>query len=859
MKNLIRRLFFYSSRQLLRRKRSYLSIFLTSVVLLALITTFLEMFESTFIKTIEESKSGYHHAVIREIYNNCSEELEERKRVESVFAIPYTSLLTSSVDTSTPARVVVDNDEISDYLDVKYLYGSKPKDGEIAISIDLYKAYSYFEFGKENDLYFQATNMTYFPLKVSGIFDCSDKNAGYVFVTQNTANRINKETGAKTKYDIYLRFENTSDRYIATELQSIFKEYRITDTDWQVLHRGEPKIARQYKEYINTEYIYHLERQNASPTVLYTMPVIIIAALMMASFMINWTESNSPEYGILGTIGATKRQLCAITSGQIMLIALIASIPVVLISAGISNTYISIYNSASSTDVDFVYSIPWLKLIEASLWFVLFSCAFTYVGISRLTSEAPFVLVSGSYRGKLPFVKKSVLNIKRSRDPIFKLAITRAVRNLKRGILIAFITSFVCIVCGVVFYILLMYKSMASSALINTEKYRSDMSVTIDLGIGYDQNARISSSLGEHLENIDGISDYGFYYDIDRNRSNYDDPYIKENGKYEKYSGFTCDEFTLPFMHKRVFAGDPSDLFKGENNVIIVMSSNQFNETDFKVGDKVEISRVTEINSNTGNKKMADSIEYTVVAIVQPESDYSDIKIYGDSLIFTNSGAVNLGISVENEYNGILINFNHGLSDEEKLKINDTLHSNPNFLRYIIKNYSVMTKTERQIEAVNTGLFLLAILMVYISFCTMTCVDSSLRIKKSRQEIAVLRQIGADDKSIYKTTRVETYLVPIISMAITTVFAFGLCYWITTYRRQQLTISVNEYPWAYTPELIAEIKAYITEQAIMMIHMYLCSLPIHILSLIITAISTIFPTKQLLKENITEGLRKDTD
>ncbi len=105
-------------------------------------------------------------------------------RVESTFSIPYTSLLASSVDASTPARVVVENEDIKEYLNVRYIHGAPPKNGKIVVSSDLFKAYDYFEADVVNDLYFQASRMTYFPLRVSGIFECSDKNSGYVFVTE---------------------------------------------------------------------------------------------------------------------------------------------------------------------------------------------------------------------------------------------------------------------------------------------------------------------------------------------------------------------------------------------------------------------------------------------------------------------------------------------------------------------------------------------------------------------------------------------------------------------------------------------------------------------------------------------------
>ncbi|MBQ7930733.1 MAG: hypothetical protein IJ334_06955, partial [Clostridia bacterium] len=173
LRKLLKRLFFYSSRQLLRRKRSYLSIFATSVVLLTLVMTFLEMTESVFLRNVEISKNGYYHVLFREVTTDYTDKIAADSRVESAWAIPYTSLLASSDDASSPARVVVPDDDIYDKLDVWYVWGRAPGDGEIAVSTELYNAYSYLPAGEENELYFKATEMTYFPLTVSGIFEAN--------------------------------------------------------------------------------------------------------------------------------------------------------------------------------------------------------------------------------------------------------------------------------------------------------------------------------------------------------------------------------------------------------------------------------------------------------------------------------------------------------------------------------------------------------------------------------------------------------------------------------------------------------------------------------------------------------------
>ncbi len=123
--------------------------------------------------------------------------------------------------------------------------------------------------------------------------------------------------------------------------------------------------------------------------------------------------------------------------------------PIVLLSETVANIYISVYNAASPYDVDYIYSIPWGKLISAALWFTVLSCLFVYAGTYKLMSEAPFILISSSHKGNLPFVKDTAWRIMWAKDKIKSLALVTAMRNIKSDLVMAVVTSLTCIVCGV--------------------------------------------------------------------------------------------------------------------------------------------------------------------------------------------------------------------------------------------------------------------------------------------------------------------------------------------------------------------------------------------------------------------------
>ncbi len=69
MKKLFAQLFFYSSRQLRRRYRTYFTVFLVSVVLLALVMAFLEISESFIFEAAGKNKNGWFQGVFRGVVN----------------------------------------------------------------------------------------------------------------------------------------------------------------------------------------------------------------------------------------------------------------------------------------------------------------------------------------------------------------------------------------------------------------------------------------------------------------------------------------------------------------------------------------------------------------------------------------------------------------------------------------------------------------------------------------------------------------------------------------------------------------------------------------------------------------------
>lgn len=888
MGKLFKRLFFYSSRQLYRRRRAYLSIFLTSVVLLTLVMTFLEMIEAYSLRGIELTKNGYHHAVFLEQYYDRSEDFLTDSRVRTAISVPYSSRMASSDDTSKPAKIVVCNTEIAEYLDVNYIWGSPPEDGEIAVPANVYRSYGYLVAGAVNDLYFTASQMTYFPLRISGIFEYNNHDAGYAFVTENTAAAIDAETGAAEKFDTYITCKSFSDRYAAKVVEDFVNEYRIGSTDEQSRRGSEPSNIRNrekiWADYINRGYLKTVVSQGATPVVLMSMPIILIAALMMASFMSNWTARNCAEYGILGAIGAERKHLCAIAAGQILLISMAASVPVILFSAVISNAYIQVYN-LSVTDVGYVFRISWGNLIQAALWFDVFACLFTYIGISRLTLQAPFVLLSGSYRSELPFIQVSSQKLETSRHKVFHISLLRSLREIRMQILPAVITSLVCIVCGA-FVVIQMVLSMQSKGQLEVYgQYAFDAGINKALWVdNLRESAPFDREAIEMLESFDMVDSGGIYSFFAPTRSYHSSGYTgsgaflflteeqiteglgsaeflnDDYGSAYAFSAIVCDRETMSLLYTDAWEGTPADIFDIENSVAIIADSPPDETSGIHTGDTILLTGQHEHSNYTKTSKLSEEpLEFTVAAVVSGSDHYNEVvsTVRGKMILLSEESAVRLGLMNEGEYEQYFFNFKEGTTMEEQLSFYEVLRNTPKFLRYDFELYSLETESVKRVRIVNTALLFLFFFMVFFSLCTMTFVDATLRIEKTKNELAVLRQVGAKDRDIYRTTRTYSIVTAVLALALTTVLFLIVYYGGIGKMNAEISRQISEY--SPSEETIARWRERVRVTKMILLSVYGASLPMHLLAYLASVLGTIPPTGRALKETITDGIRKDTD
>ena len=874
--NTPRRLFFYASRQLWRRRRTYLAVFAVSVVLLALVMAALELFESYHLQSLEIASAGTHHAAIYDQPNDWSEEIMKDGGVTSVTVIPHNARLASSVDATAPGKVTVENERIDAILGVRYLWGSPPGEGEIAVPLSLYREEGWLEAGEVNDLYFKATDMTYEPLRLSGIFTVSNIGADYVFVTEKTARRIDKATGAHEKVDLYLTFRHVSDRYAAHVLHRLWRKIPFIETDAQArleIDNEHASLRTRYEEYLNLEFLNNQRRYTAAPHLLWMLPVIAAAALVLAAFMIAWTRSHAPELGILGSMGADKRDLCAIPAGQILLITFAASPPVVLLSACLSRIYLKTYNEVL-TGVGFRFAVPWGKLAGAAVLFVSLSTLFTYLGIARLAEEPPFPLISGSFRSKMPFVRASSRFLSKMRDRVASFALLQSIRELRQEILNVAVSALIPTILGAVLLLLLVYRSSMSAALFHIGAEPAADCVVSSLS-EIDENVPDPLPLTEEIRgeilSMDGVerclpfSWFGYSNAKYRYQGGWiisNEPQVRlgEDGMWERVPFCVGNEETASMLVSSVLEGDPDEVFRDPGAMIYVRGKDAGSHPDYRVGDLLDAAPETHASADNGIiAAPKEFFQLRVCAVVTLKRDPKVLEDNVSCFLLSRAGGEAFGLSPADEYQKLYIDYRADMDEEAHLDCADAIQNAFFLLRYHVQNLRTPSRLEAAEIRVTTEMFLILASMVLLAFAVTTMLASRMKTSRLQRDFAVIRQLGADDGDVMKTMRTGVYLNAAVAFGASLCVLLAAAIVYTIHNSWQLGIEISSHRDTYTPEAILYERRRILEAAAYILAVFPLSLPFHALTCLASLAGTIPPTARLLHESIAEGLRKDTD
>lgn len=854
MTKYLKRLFFFPKRQLLREKKSYISIFAVIVSLLLLTMTFMIIVESYFVMNSKTKNVGTYHVKIRGLANNYSESFAKERYIKDVFYIPYTAVMIRGNIESPIARVTCSDSDTENFFDISYIFGNAPENtDEIAVSKELYESFYDMKAGEEYDFLFRTHEESLsVPLKICGVFESNDSLAGYVLVSDRTYEDITSKTASKIRYDFYLNFKKTSDRYIAKYLDILFEKYHLVSTEWQSRKNTDNLDLHdtrtiKYAEYINSEYVDSQKKQNAFPSLLCSLPIIIIASLMSASFMITKTYDNTAFLGVMSSFGATPFALSLISAGEILFLTFFAAIPVSVFSSLISYLFIRAYSFSSASAS---FSIPIYKIVKAALIFCFLSFIFTYIGTRKLTSKEPFKLISGCAQAKTSFVKRSSEKTEKAKSKIRYLSFLISLREIRGEVFYSIITSVVCIICGGFLFSATVVDQISLRSP-DSLPYASEITVSVsDDQVKSESVSYITSEIYESLSDFPGIILRGMY-------SNSERLYVNCNVENDETSNFlkaAAVTRDLPSLFAGyTVSGEPDALFDSYDRVILYVPENRLASCQYSAGDILSLSSYSNSADYSG-----ETLDFEICAIVSGKSDYADISSSsGRLLIFSADGLQALGLWKKEEFENALVDFDFSLSDEEKRELTDKISASPDILHFQVENHRIKAESEKGQMQMWTFLKTLFFTLLYFSLCLTTYVRAKLRIKNERKNVAVFRQIGADKKAIHKTTSTRVFLPQALSFAITVTLAFAI--YLITVSALSRNLNVNADYYHLSGAVYSSMKEEIRQIGSMILMLLAFSVPMHIVSLSIELISTRISTRNLLKENITEALRKETD
>ncbi len=896
-----RKVFTYAGAQIRRRRHSYRSMIVVSVVLLTFVFTNLILNEARIMAELSQDYGGIHHVVFLGVDGAAAKGAVSHDAVKDSIIIPVIAELESSVDTSTVGKVAVLTEEIASFMQVGMTHGDLPGDDEIIVPRNLYSVHDFLILGEKQDMFFESDTMAYEYMSLGGLYSCTDENSPYVFVNEATGEKIKAATGHSVTFDVNMTLKIASDRNAAKVAGEIIRQYGLRDTAEQQLVTNAGDERTLYRDYINEGAATHRDKNSVDINSIASMAAVVIAALIMASFLTDYTERHIAEYGILAAYGAKRSHLLGVVMGQVLFVTLLSLLPVLLLSFGGAYLYNYLYNQARlASSLPRLVTIPLGALAGAAVWYVVLLCFFCVLTMGRMLSQLPYPMLRGMTGGKLPFVRRSSALLMRVRDKVRHIALLQSLRLVKRNVIPSIATSLICVVCAI-----FLGAGVMSLPLLNAEaltlgnrSFDGDVAA-VDSAFAEDGiwHGFVSAAAVEILASFDGVSTVGGlrtqissdeYGSVDRfelvideahaacsdyastqyysaRHPNYDLPAdileeqlawyedVLRYGVGVRYTPYYCDRTLLPYLYRDVWEGDPNDIYTVPNSVILVENNEAAyrkrtaDGSQYHVGDRIAV-------------RIADDrqVDLTVVAVVSGNymTDFGITISENCVILSAETGEVLDGFPATLRQR-VYFMYDDDLTDEEYADLSERIGGQADMVRYDVTFYA----TERlratrmaELEGAVTAVFFL---MLYVSMCVLDYYHASESILSQRREFCPLRQMGARKRAVYKTTRTSVYAGQFIAFGVTLALAFvaflavnGYCANLSNMYRMN---------FEGRPDVLAEMLALVRELQRLAYEaiggILLLSIPLHGLAFLTAILGTVLPTRRIMKENIAAVLK----
>ena len=471
----------------------------------------------------------------------------------------------------------------------------------------------------------------------------------------------------------------------------------------------------------------------------------------------------------------------------------------------------------------------------------------------------------------MPFVKKSSRALERVKDKVARLALLQTLRQIRSETVHAIICAVLSVVMGMY---LMDASSRSDTAKQNIFQVQRSFPAGVDTVIlpkntdqwdtylRFSDTRSVPSSLADTVREIEGVKSVGtlsVFHNYGGGREDHGtssfteyNPHTDLGGSWDRITVVVADEVTLPSEWSALREGDPDALFSDPYAAVYMIGEKGQNMEKTSVG--AEFGLLSSMTYSHVTPQIPEDVpRFHVVAVVS--ADHGT----GDVLIVNPEGAEAIGLIGTDECHKLYVSFADELTEEEKTELSQKIASLPVMLRYTTQNERYLTESEKGVGRANSIMFGLFLSLLFLSFCVMTYMQSHMKTLRSRRDFAIERQLGATDAEIYKKMRVGTYPSAVLALTLDFVVMTVLSVSHVMGSMAELNIQADMFPMTYTPEFYARCRREIFEAAAVPLLLLLGSLIPQLICALAAVLGTVFPTRRLLREPVTEGLRKDTD
>ena len=435
----------------LNKKRTIVTIIgiILAVALITGVSTVATSFQTSRIEHQRETEGDYHYELIG-VPNNKIEEIAKNENVERIFVTKEMGTA-SYLNENKSANLEISelSKEAFNNLGIKLLDGRLPENSEEVVISDNLEKYSEInlEIGSDINLGFSDTNNNKQEenYKIVGKVEITSKsieNSGannYTYAVLSCLENYDDNSN----YNVYIKFKDLNKRLdtIGTILGLNIDSYKSINNIVKAENKLLDNQSKLYDLNINNGLI-QLEGGgyiDATEEMIYYISFIIILVIIIISvyciknsFYISMTE-RIRDYGMLASIGATKKQIKKEMQHEAYLIGLIA-IPIGLL-IGIFGIYIILkmiqdFFSEELFGMTFIFSVNFVSIITAILLSIV-TIYLSVIGTARKVSKVEPIEAIRENKD----IQINRKNIKSSRiiKRLFGIGGDIAYKNLKRN------------------------------------------------------------------------------------------------------------------------------------------------------------------------------------------------------------------------------------------------------------------------------------------------------------------------------------------------------------------------------------------------------------------------------------------